>query len=240
MSATTRGLEVADLGTILGVWAHPDDEGYLSAGIMSAAVANGQRVVLAHATIGEHGTDDPDSFPPARMREIRQRELQASLAVLGIDEHHLFGLEDGTCESHDPAAGAAMIATVIDQVRPDTILTFGPDGITGHPDHRAISAWTEAAWVGAGRPGRLLRAAVSRGWATRHQALHDQIGAFMDGYPKPIDESELFLSIHLDDATLDHKLSALRSQASQTLPLIEVMGPEIYRDWCSIESFVDT
>ena len=49
-------IDVADLGTILGVWAHPDDDIYLSAGLMAAAVEAGQRVVDVTATRGEGGS----------------------------------------------------------------------------------------------------------------------------------------------------------------------------------------
>lgn len=230
--------DVADLGTILGVWAHPDDEGYLSAGLMATATANGQRVVIAHATMGEHGTDDPDTYPPERLRQIREGELRASLDLLGVDEHHLLGLEDGTCDQIPLDHGAAMVTALVEQIRPDTIITFGPDGITGHPDHQTVSAWTTAAWEGSGRRGTLLQASVSRGWAERHHALHHQIGAFAPGYPRPVDDSRIALQLHLDHALLDRKLDALRAQASQTLPLIEIMGSDTYRDWCSIESFV--
>ena len=38
------------LGTILGVWAHPDDDIYLSAGLMAVAAAAGERVVDVTAT----------------------------------------------------------------------------------------------------------------------------------------------------------------------------------------------
>jgi LmbE family N-acetylglucosaminyl deacetylase len=48
-----------DLGTVLGIWAHPDDETFLSAGLMAAAREADKRVVCATATLGEHGTDDP-------------------------------------------------------------------------------------------------------------------------------------------------------------------------------------
>jgi hypothetical protein len=44
------------LGTVLGIWAHPDDEAFLSAGLMAAARDVGQRVVCVTATLGEHGT----------------------------------------------------------------------------------------------------------------------------------------------------------------------------------------
>lgn len=74
--------DVAGLGTVLGVWAHPDDEMYLSAGIMAAAAEAGNRVVVVTATRGEQGTDDPTRWPPARLAELRTREMAASLAVL--------------------------------------------------------------------------------------------------------------------------------------------------------------
>lgn len=239
MSRTGDRLDVADLGTILGVWAHPDDEGYLSAGLMAAAIANGQRVVLAHATLGEHGTDDPIAFPPDRMRDIRRRELDTALHTLGVTEHHYLGIEDGVCDRLDRDLGAAQVAAVIEAVRPDTIVTFGPDGITGHPDHRAVAAWTADAWSGAGRPGHLLHAAVTTRWARRHRALHEQIGAFFDGFPLPVEESALALSLHLDPETLDRKLDALCCHASQTRPLIAEMGVDTYRTWFSSESFVE-
>lgn len=54
---------VAGLGTILSVWAHPDDETFVAGGIMAAAVANGQRVVTVSFTAGERGTDDADTWP---------------------------------------------------------------------------------------------------------------------------------------------------------------------------------
>ncbi len=54
-------------GTILSVWAHPDDETYLAGGLMAAARDRGQRVVCASASAGEHGTDDPATWPPDRL-----------------------------------------------------------------------------------------------------------------------------------------------------------------------------
>ena len=41
-----------------------------------------------------------------------------------------------------PGSPLAQLATIIDDVRPDTVLTFGPDGMTGHLDHIAASRWT--------------------------------------------------------------------------------------------------
>ena len=68
----------ARLGTVLGIWAHPDDEAFLSAGLMAAARDAGNRVVCVTATLGEHGTDNPARWPPHRLRALRRHELHAS------------------------------------------------------------------------------------------------------------------------------------------------------------------
>ena len=88
-------------GTLLGVWAHPDDEAYLSAGLMAAARRHGHRVVVVTATAGEHGTAHPDVWPPARLAAHRRDELAASLAALGVVEHLVLGHADGGCHLVD-------------------------------------------------------------------------------------------------------------------------------------------
>ncbi|MDP3891435.1 PIG-L deacetylase family protein, partial [Nocardioides sp.] len=123
-------------GTLLGVWAHPDDEAYLSAGLMARARRAGLRVVVATASRGEHGTSDPDTWPPHRLGPVRERELSESLAAVGVTEHHWLGHRDGELDRQPADVGAAQVAELIELVRPRTIVTFGPDGMTGHPDHR--------------------------------------------------------------------------------------------------------
>jgi hypothetical protein len=123
-----------DLGTVLGIWAHPDDEAFRSAGPMAAARDAGQRVVCVTATLGEHGTDDPQRWPPQRLARVRTHEARASLAALGVTEHHLLGVSDGTCAAQPPDSVVRRLAQIIQSV--DTILTFGPDGMSGHEDPR--------------------------------------------------------------------------------------------------------
>ena len=86
-------LSTTDLGTVLGVRAHPDDEAYLSAGLMASARAAGNRVVVATATLGgETGTPDAHRWQPARLAALRQYELVASLAAIYVQEHLWLGL----------------------------------------------------------------------------------------------------------------------------------------------------
>jgi LmbE family N-acetylglucosaminyl deacetylase len=160
---------------VLGIWAHPDDEAYLSGGLMALARAAGSRVVCVTATRGELGTADPVAWPPDRLADERTGELARCLEILGVDEHHWLGYPDGGCAAVPPAGPVERLAALVAQVRPRTVVTFGPDGITGHPDHQTVSAWATAAFDRAARPGaRLLYAATPAARARKVRALQAQ------------------------------------------------------------------
>jgi LmbE family N-acetylglucosaminyl deacetylase len=232
--------DVAALGTILGVWAHPDDEAYLSGALMAMARANGQRVVCVTATRGEQGTPDPLLWPPARLAPVRERELAASLAALGVEEHRWLGYADGACAAAEPAAAVHDVVEVWREVEPDTVVTFGPDGITRHPDHVAVGRWTTAAWVATGRHARLLHATTTERFAREFADLHEQQGVFLEpGLPLRTPECDLALAVEPAAELLEQKLAALRAQASQTAALEAAFGPERYRQWFARETFVD-
>ena len=65
------------IGTLLGIWAHPDDEAYCSSGLMAMVRGTGGRVVVVTATRGELGADDPERWPPERLAPHRERELRS-------------------------------------------------------------------------------------------------------------------------------------------------------------------
>ncbi|HEX6871501.1 MAG TPA: PIG-L family deacetylase [Micromonosporaceae bacterium] len=228
---------VAGLGTILGIWAHPDDEAYLSAGLMARARDLGNRVVVATATHGELGTADPDAWPRHRLAPVRARELQASLAVLGVREHRFLGFADGACAQVEPRAGIEAVQAVIEEVRPDTIVTFGPDGMTGHDDHVTVSQWTQAAWLATGASATLLHATLTTEWHERWRALNERVGLWMSGSGPVTALADLHLSVPCDALVGQRKIAALRAHASQTTPLIELVGEETFRDWWSQEHF---
>ena len=93
--------DAASLGTILGVWAHPDDDIFLTAGLMTTAVRAGNRVVDVTATRGEGGSMDEERWPPATMGAVRTKELLRSLEILGVAEHRfLEGPVDVDMDEH--------------------------------------------------------------------------------------------------------------------------------------------
>jgi LmbE family N-acetylglucosaminyl deacetylase len=75
--------DAASLGTILGVWAHPDDDIFLTAGLMATAIRAGNRVVDVTATRGEGGSMDEERWPPATKAAVRTAELLRSMEILG-------------------------------------------------------------------------------------------------------------------------------------------------------------
>ena len=237
---TTPACAVAALGTVLGIWAHPDDEAYLSAGVMTLARDNGQRVVCVTATRGELGTPDPATWPPDRLAAERSRELARCLAVLGVTEHHWLGHRDGTLAQADAPAGVAQLCELMDEVRPDTVVTFGPDGLTGHDDHRTICRWTTAAFRQAAPAGaRLLYATLAERRAPRWSALTESLGIYPPGLPVLTPADQLAVDVVLEPDIAERKFRALAAQTTQTSGLIAALGAQQYTAWVGDESFVE-
>ena len=232
-------IDTTDLGTILGVWAHPDDEAFLSGGLMAAARAAGQRVVVLTATRGEHGAPDPDEWPPGRLAAQREVELEDSLDALGVTEHAILGHPDGGCADVDFDIGTAEVAGTIDAINPDTILTFGPDGYTGHSDHRTMSAWVDAALRWTGSSARVLHATTTRSFLERFEDVHRTFDVFFAGMPSVTSPDEMAVELALRGQLLDRKEAALRAQTTQTAGLISQMGSRRFRSWISNEYFAD-
>jgi LmbE family N-acetylglucosaminyl deacetylase len=231
--------EVSDLGTILGVWAHPDDETYLSAGLMATAASRGARVACASATRGEEGSWDHERYPPSEIGRIREAELTAALGVLGVSEHYWLKFRDGTCDAVDEAEGTERVKAIIEKVSPDTVLTFGPEGLTGHPDHSAVSRWTTEAFDIAAKPGASLCYATSRPeWAAEFvPILNGFTEVFAPGLPPTTPEDELEIGFVLSDDLADLKLRALKEQISQFEPFLKHFGEDQVRGFFDTEDF---
>lgn len=232
-------MSVPDLGTILSVWAHPDDESYCCAGLMAQAIRNGHRVVCVTATRGELGSTDPDRWPAGpELAAVRTKELSACLAEIGVTEHIWLDYPDGGCADVDPAEAIARIKEIADELQPDVALCFGPDGGTYHPDHIATSNWTTAALEGTDT--RLLYTSVTPKWqAAIEEFVDPKLVMMTDDPPLVHDPKDLAVHAVLAGELLDMKERAMRCQESQIGPLLSLVGPEMYREMLAEESFRD-
>lgn len=149
---------------ILAILAHPDDEGVCS-GTLMKNVRLGGRSTLICATRGEVGEiSDPALATPETLGQVREQELRDACAILGIDppiflDYRDSGM-DGTDDNRHPRAFVnadrqEVLRRLISEIRrlkPDLVVTFEPNGIYGHPDHKAICQLATDAFSEAGTP----------------------------------------------------------------------------------------
>jgi LmbE family N-acetylglucosaminyl deacetylase len=222
--------------TVLGIWAHPDDEVFISGGLMAEAMSRGDRVVCLHMTRGEAGLYHRDPYPADVLAAVRKRELEESLGQLGVTEQRFLDYPDGrlSLASRDDVVGRLHDCLV--DVDPDEIVTFGADGFTGHPDHKALSAWVTAAVRVWKKPrARVLHASVPAPWRNRVVARLDEFDFFWPGYPESFERGDV--TLRLDGKVLDAKVAALRAHRSQMDPLFDAYGEDFMRTVASAEVF---
>ena len=227
-----------DLGTVLGIWAHPDDETYLMAGLMAQTVRDGRRMVCVTATRGEGGSMDEVRWPPVSMGRVREAEMTRSLEILGVTEHRWLDLPDIDMDTALPAEGYAMVRDIVRDVQPDTVLTFGPDGMTGHQAHMSVSEWSTRALQEVGKPGAQVHFATNTPeWAAEFVPLYNRFDVFRPGTPPITPRHELSIDFVLPPDILELKLRAIEAHESQTGAMVAAFGEDIFRRAMKAESF---
>jgi LmbE family N-acetylglucosaminyl deacetylase len=172
------------------------------------------------------------------MAEVRTAELERSLDILGVTEHRfLEGPVDVDMRTPLDEAGAAQVVEIVRDVRPHTVLTFGPDGMTGHEGHKSVCRWTTDAFHAAAPEGaRLLYATATPEWVERWNDQLAPFRIFLSGYPVTTPRDHLAIAFDLPDRLLDRKFAAIQAHESQVEGLVQVFGDRM-REWMSEETF---
>jgi len=144
LAASTRAEEKPK--TLLAVFAHPDDEGVV-APLLAGYARKGATVRLAIVTDGEKGTNSFSGLPAGpELARVRAEEAGCACRALGIGAPIQLGFKDGElgAAARPPwlplERVRAEVTRVMAEVRPDAVITFGPEGAYGHPDHRLVGA----------------------------------------------------------------------------------------------------
>jgi len=231
--------------SVLAVFAHPDDEVFSAGGTLAQSAADGARVVLICATGGEVGEiSDPALATPETLPSVREAELRAACAALGITELRFLGYRDsgmvGTPDNDDPrsfnpadpADATARLVRLIREVKPDVVITHDPTGGYGHPDHIMSSRYVTAAFDAAGDsrqfvdsgaawwPSRLLYAAAPRSFFMNMRdqmraANIDTTGFDEMGRDIPGYDDEEITTIVDVASQVERKLAAFRAHRTQ-------------------------
>lgn len=234
--------DLRNFGTILGIWAHPDDESWTSAGLALSATSAGNHYVAFFATMGESGVQDETRWPKDELAAIRQKELESALKILGITEYHSLLYPDGSLKNLPSEDAVSKITEVIRRIQPQTVVTFGPDGLTGHDDHKTVSEWASMAIKMAALPSptNLLQAVESLEW---YQSVGKQIDAEFNIYfntdmPYLVPEAEIDVVFELPPEILEQKLAALQAHTSQMERLFDVLSPIQLQKMFGTEKFM--
>lgn len=134
---------------LLAIFPHPDDETLGLGSTMARYSAEGVETYLICATRGERGWFDSEGPDPGleEVGRIREAELRCAAENLGIHEVTFLDYIDGDVDQAKPEEIIGKIVAHIRRIKPQVVVTFGPDGAYGHPDHIAISQFTNAALV---------------------------------------------------------------------------------------------
>jgi LmbE family N-acetylglucosaminyl deacetylase len=178
--------------TMMAVHAHPDDEASSTGGVLAAYSAQGIRTVVVTCTNGEFG-DAPGGIKPGldghdeqAVAEHRLAELRESCAILGVSHLELLGYHDSGMPDWDykdrpdafcnvPEADvAARISRLIEQYRPQVLITYDDQGPYQHPDHVHASRAAQAAFASSGIGAKLYLSAMRRSdWQKIWEALRE-------------------------------------------------------------------
>jgi LmbE family N-acetylglucosaminyl deacetylase len=139
---------------LMAIFAHPDDESLGIGGTLARYTAEGVEVTLITATRGQRGWfGEPTKNPGLdALGQLREGELRSAASALGIRELVLLNYLDGDLNQADPERITCELVGHIRRLRPHVVVTFGPDGAYGHPDHMAISQFTTTATVQSANP----------------------------------------------------------------------------------------
>ncbi|WP_066361125.1 PIG-L family deacetylase [Herbidospora mongoliensis] len=245
--------------TLMAVHAHPDDEVMGTGGVFAKYAAEGVRTVLVTCTNGEQG-DGAGGVKPgdpghseADVANQRLAELAESVGHLKIGHLELLGYHDsgmvGWAGNASPDAftnadfdkAVAKVAALMEEYRPQVVVTYDENGNYGHPDHIQAHRVAVAAAEATGIPVKFYYTAIPRRIIQASYAAMKEQGKD-PGWELPEDfgtPDELITSVVDTHEQADAKIAALRAHASQgdSIALLS-MPPEMQRMAMSTEHFI--
>lgn len=217
--------------TLVTFHAHPDDEAFLTAGVMARASSRGHRVVLVVATRGDAGEVGPGVLDPGEsLADRRTRELTAAAELLGVHRIVWLDYADSGSDGSAPPPGAfsaspveaaaARLAAVLDEEDAGVLTVYDAHGGYGHPDHVQVHRVGRRAAELAGTP-RVYEATINRDLIETGVTIARDLGyAIPEGFAPDGDApwytpaSALTTAVDVTEF-LDRKRAAMRAHASQ-------------------------
>lgn len=134
--------------TLMAILAHPDDEAFGLGGTLSRYKDLGAQTIVVCATRGEAGKcGDPPLCKPEELGQVREMETRCSCNILQVNQLHFLDYRDQDTNMAEPLEIVGKMVQLIRRYRPDAVITFGPDGLSGHKDHTAVGHYATMAYL---------------------------------------------------------------------------------------------
>lgn len=158
----TPALNQSSTAVICAVLAHPDDESMIS-GTLSMFAEKGFDITVVYVTSGDEGADETGAgLHGSALAAVREKEAGEALQIIGIKHHtDFFRYPDGQVDQYLDSV-IDELDVLFGRISPQLIISFGPDGITGNPDHRMTGKAADQAFDHADSAKILLHMAVTK------------------------------------------------------------------------------
>ena len=131
---------------LLGIFAHPDDETVCAGATLAKYASTGAEVHVVSLTKGGAGQiRDASAATRSTLTAVREKELDTAGTELGLTGTRCLDFPDGGLSEIDSQILVELASELISEIEPDVVITFGPDGVSGHSDHVAVGAAVTAA-----------------------------------------------------------------------------------------------
>lgn len=229
------------------VLAHPDDDTYGVSGSLASIAGDDVEVTLVMTTSGDAGQiADPILATRETLGTVREAEDRASWAALGLEpEIHFLRYPDGGVADVAQESLVAVYLDLLQRAAPDVVVTFGPDGITGHADHVAVGAAATAAFHSARAAGadgfhRLLHICFPQSRLDRFNELLrvrglPAIDSTQPYQPRGVPDESVGMIVDCSNV-YDRKLDALRAHRTQAE--LQDVPFEVWPEILATEAFV--
>jgi LmbE family N-acetylglucosaminyl deacetylase len=234
-------------GGILGVFAHPDDEAYSIAGSLARYTDEGIPATILCFTRGEAGViAEGSGATRENLGEVREAELRAACAAVGVADVRIVGTPDGGTQVTDE--GVDRIVETIRELEPRVVVTMEPQGVTRHPDHIAVSKMTVDAFhrardaAGGRNPDRLYLAAIPASWLDTLASELERRGmpSFTEPddplAPQPAPDDSIACVIDVNP-WVERKADALRAHLTQSMEMIAWLPEDMMAPVLGSEAF---
>jgi N-acetylglucosamine malate deacetylase 2 len=204
---------------ILFCFAHPDDESFTVGGVLSKYSQHKDiETIVYTATLGDAGKcGNPPVCTKDELAKVRENELKEAASILGVDILITDTYKDGKLQTLADGELTQSVKNIIHQYKPETVVTFPPHGISGHPDHLAIQrAVFEAVTTDENTPvNKLFYVTVPSNVSLKPP------------YTDPIDSIDVIECFGVEEARKVQK--ALQAHRTQHLS-VEMTFPTIYEE----------